>query len=108
MNDKQELLTKIVKTWNINMEPEFRGFRCAQCQQYNTKAWHHQLDSEEYLVPVHLCKNCQKESNIEGGEFKAFQCDTCDVELAEAWHVWNKEDGKLVETHLCKTCGKGK
>lgn len=90
------------------MEPEFRGFRCAKCQEYITKSWHHQLDSEEYLVLVHLCENCQEECNIVGGELKAFQCDTCGTELAEGWHVWNKESGRLVETHFCKSCGEEK
>lgn len=86
------------------MGPEFRGFRCAQCQEYITKSWHHELDSDEFLVPVHLCENCQKSSGIEGGELKLFQCDKCGIELTEAWHVWNKEGNRLVETHFCKTC----
>ena len=81
MDNKQEFLTKIVKAWKPSMKPEFRGFRCAICQEYITKSWHHELESEEYLVPVHLCEKCQEESNIEDGEFKAFQCDKCGTEL---------------------------
>lgn len=41
--DKQELLLKIVKTWSLNQNPEYRGFRCANCQEYIKKAWYHRL-----------------------------------------------------------------
>jgi protein-arginine kinase activator protein McsA len=90
------------------MKPEFRGFRCAMCQEYIAKAWHHKLDSSEYLVSVHLCENCQKSSNIEGGLFKPFRCDKCAKELTEVYHVWNKENGRLIEIHYCKSCGEEK
>jgi RNase P subunit RPR2 len=119
MKSKQSFLSDIVKTWKVNMEPEFRGFRCGVCQQSLEKAYHYTLDSKEYLVSVHLCEKCQKDINIEAdlfvlptaqagdeeGGFKAFQCDTCDTELTESYHVWNKEGSKLIETHLCKSCG---
>ena len=103
--EQQKTLLEIVKTWQPSAKPEFRGFRCAKCQEYITKAWHYKLDSEEYLVPVHLCKKCQEGSNITGGEWKAFQCDKCDAEFTEAWHVWNKEGDRFIETHFCKSCG---
>jgi type II secretory ATPase GspE/PulE/Tfp pilus assembly ATPase PilB-like protein len=31
--DKEKLL-RIVQSWNINKGPEYRGFRCANCQRY--------------------------------------------------------------------------
>lgn len=87
------------------MEPEFRGFRCAACQEYITKSWHHELNSSEYLVPVHLCGKCQEGSGVEGGEWKAFLCDQCGAEIVEAYHIWNKVGSRLIETHLCASCG---
>lgn len=53
--DEQALLLQIVKSWNISPTPEYRGFRCAACQQYRNEAWHHWLRSNGFLVPVHLC-----------------------------------------------------
>jgi len=98
-------LRDIVETWNPNENPEFRGFRCGLCQKSIKKAYHHTLNSKEYVVPVHLCENCQETSNIKGGEYKAFSCDKCGTEFTEAWHVWNNKDGRLVENHYCKPCG---
>ena len=59
-------LEEIVKTWKPNLEPEFRGFRCGVCQKTIEKAWHHKLDSAEYLVTVHLCEDCDKKENLAG------------------------------------------
>jgi protein-arginine kinase activator protein McsA len=105
MKDTQKFLENIVQTWTPNMEPEFRGFRCGKCQEYMQQAWHYQLDSAEYLAPVHLCDTCQKEAGIGNGEYKSFQCDACTQEFTEMWHVWTKENGRLVERHYCTSCG---
>jgi hypothetical protein len=60
--DEQERLLKIVQTWNISPQPEYRGFRCANCQQYKNQAWYHWLKSGNFLVPVHLCEDtCESE-----------------------------------------------
>ncbi|MFH1916295.1 MAG: hypothetical protein ABIJ21_03450 [Nanoarchaeota archaeon] len=55
----QEILLRIVQSWNISADPEYRGFRCAHCQDYMKKAWHHWLNSGGYKTPVHFCKDCQ-------------------------------------------------
>lgn len=65
--DNQNILLEIVKTWNLNEKPEYRGFRCANCQKYMDKAWHHWLASGNYITPVHFCNKCEKDflsSNI--------------------------------------------
>jgi hypothetical protein len=59
--EEQGLLLKIVKTWSINRDPEYRGFRCANCQQYQNKMWHHYLNSENFILPVHLCEKCEQD-----------------------------------------------
>jgi RNase P subunit RPR2 len=56
---KQDALFRIAQTWNLNLEPEYRGFRCANCQRYIAKAWHHWLSSRGYRNPVHLCQQCE-------------------------------------------------
>ena len=53
--EEQKVLLKIVETWNLSEKPEYRGFRCANCQQYKNKAWYHWLNTGDYKLPVHLC-----------------------------------------------------
>jgi len=61
MDKKTKTLLKIVETWDINEKPEYRGFRCANCQKYMLKAYYYWLDGGRYKTPVHFCQNCQKE-----------------------------------------------
>lgn len=57
---KQELLLRIVETWNLSEHPELRGFRCANCQDYMSEgANHHWLKAGNYITPVHFCQNCE-------------------------------------------------
>ncbi len=56
---KQDVLLRIVRTWRLNPKPEYRGFRCANCQRYLRRAWHHWLTSSRYRTPVHLCQSCE-------------------------------------------------
>ncbi len=56
---KQKLLLSIVQTWHPSESPEYRGFRCANCQKYINEAWHHWLKSGGFCVPVHLCSDCE-------------------------------------------------
>jgi beta-phosphoglucomutase-like phosphatase (HAD superfamily)/RNase P subunit RPR2 len=63
----QEILLKIVKTWDLKPKPEYRGFRCANCQKHMRKAWHYWLARGGYKTPVHFCHACQeklKSNNI--------------------------------------------
>ena len=60
MASEQEILFAIVKTWNIKSKPEFRGFRCANCQEYMQSAWHHWLHSKGFITPIHFCEACEE------------------------------------------------
>ena len=60
MNAKTKTLLKIVETWKLNEKPEYRGFRCANCQKYMHKAYYYWLDTKGYKTPVHFCRQCQK------------------------------------------------
>jgi len=58
---EQQKLLEIVQTWRLSEQPEYRGFRCANCQEYKNQAWYHWLNSGEYKLPVHMCnENCEK------------------------------------------------
>lgn len=114
--DKQKELLKIVRAWKINPRPEYkqslnsslsseyRGFRCADCQKYLHKAFHHYLKYGGFNTPVHFCKNCQKKSGVSDGIFKSFTCDNCGKNMFKAYHIWNKKGGTMIETHFCKNC----
>ena len=66
--DDQKILLKIVQTWNIKPNPEYRGFRCANCQKYMHKAWYHWLFSGGFKGPVHFCNKC--ESGFRAGNIR--------------------------------------
>jgi len=104
---EQKNLLRIVKTWKISDKPEYRGFRCASCQKYIHKAWHHQLRTGGYRTPVHFCNLCKAKLNTlrMKGVFKTFTCDNCGKKMYKSWHVWSKKGGILAEAHFCKNCG---
>lgn len=59
-NNNQPLLLEIVKRWSTSEKPEYRGFRCANCQAYFKKeAYHHFLMTGGFLCPVHFCDACE-------------------------------------------------
>lgn len=53
--EEQDILLQIVETWKISEVPEYRGFRCANCQQYRNEAWYHWLNIGGYKLPIHMC-----------------------------------------------------
>jgi len=58
--DNQKVLLRIVQTWDLSPNPEYRGFRCANCQKSIRKAWYHWLVGGGYKIPVHFCSKCEK------------------------------------------------
>lgn len=52
---EQQLLLNVVETWRLSDLPEYRGFRCANCQEYKNEAWYHWLNKGDYRLPVHMC-----------------------------------------------------
>jgi hypothetical protein len=54
---EQKKLLEIVETWKLSETPEYRGFRCANCQGYKNEAWYHYLNYGEYRLPVHMCND---------------------------------------------------
>jgi hypothetical protein len=61
LSDEQGLILAIVETWNPSETPKYRGFRCANCQEYRNKAWYHWLYTGGYRMPIHMCdETCEK------------------------------------------------
>lgn len=59
--NNQDLLLQIIQTWRISETPEYRGFRCANCQEYKNEAWYHWINAGGYRLPIHLCDDiCEK------------------------------------------------
>ncbi len=56
----KEKLLKTVQSWNISLKPEYRNFRCANCQKYIHKAWHIWFDYKGFKCEIHLCRECFK------------------------------------------------
>lgn len=54
-----EILRSIVDIWDISPKPEYRGFRCANCQKYINESYYHWLQDDQYYAPVHFCTDCQ-------------------------------------------------
>lgn len=102
----QKKLLKIIKTWNIKLKPEYRGFRCADCQRHMHKAWHHYLNSGGFKTPVHFCSKCQKKFGSNDGNYQIFVCDKCGRNMFKSFHIWTKKGKTLEETHFCKECFK--
>lgn len=76
---EQQILLKIVETWRPSEWPEYRGFRCANCQEYKNEAWYHWVSSGDYKLPIHMCDDkCEPEfrsGNIKIDESKIAQVD---------------------------------
>lgn len=76
---EQATLLKIVETWKPSEAPEYRGFRCANCQEYKDEAWYHWVNTGDYRLPIHMCDDrCEpafKSNNIEIDESKRTTVD---------------------------------
>lgn len=55
LEEEQKVLLKIVETWQLSEKPEYRGFRCANCQKYKNEAWYHWIQYGGYKLPLHMC-----------------------------------------------------
>ena len=114
MNQKSKILLKIVKTWKINKKPEYRGFRCAYCQQYMNKAYYYWLDNSEYKTPVHFCRRCREK--LESGQFQEIRsCSPLKTpgleknfsqEYLKIIEKWNTRSEPRYKTFICDSCGK--
>ena len=60
--DKEFLnkISKVVKSWDIKNEPEYRRYKCGNCLKEINKAWHIWFEHDGFKCEVHLCNKCYK------------------------------------------------
>lgn len=118
---EQDLLFQIVETWHPSEKPEYRGFRCANCQQYKNEAWYHWLNTNGYRLPLHLCNNtCElsfqnetiqidssKRQSINRTLFGSnyeYPKETQD-RFAEITNSWTQNVVPVLKAFICDDCG---
>lgn len=120
-SEEQELLLKIVETWRLKEVPEYRGFRCANCQGYKNKAWYHWLNCGGYKIPVHMCVDkCEPEfrkglievdetkrqivdRNMFGNSYKF--SDTAQKKFIQIVNLWPVDKEVELKNFVCDVCG---
>lgn len=119
---EQEVLLSIVETWQPNEWPEYRGFRCANCQQYRNEAWYHWVTTGGYLLPIHMCnETCHKALKdgaisvnqvkravvnpaIFGQDYQYTQ-DTI-KQFRKIVALWPQDQGPQLKEYVCDECDK--
>jgi len=113
-----DTLLRIVRTWRPGERPEYRGFRCANCQRSIRKAWHHWLDCCGYKTPVHFCAACEKkfraskieitkpETKVDRKTFGMEFPPSVERKIREAAARWNTKAKPGYKTFTCDECGR--
>jgi DNA replicative helicase MCM subunit Mcm2 (Cdc46/Mcm family) len=116
MNNKKVLL-RIVQGWNLNPKPEYRGFRCANCQKSIRKGWYHWLTTGGYKTPVHFCDECEKKFKlnkiktekpaikVNKSKFIKFPEDI-KSKFQKSVQKWNIKPKSICKIFACDNCGK--
>lgn len=119
--EEQNVLVKIVETWRPSEYPEYRGFRCANCQQYKNEAWYHWVNAGNYRLPIHLCDDtCEpafRTGNIHVDESKRATVDRATFgdaykyseetkqrfrEIIKAWPEYKEPELKAYTCDYCE------
>jgi len=115
--NNQEVLLRIIQSWNLNSKPGYRGFRCANCQKSIRKGWYHWLITAGYKTPVHFCNKCEKKfklnkiktektvTKVNRSKFIKFPEDI-KSKLQKAVHKWNIQSKPIYKIFICDNCGK--
>ena len=118
MKAKTKTLLRIVETWKLSEKPEYRGFRCANCQRYMHKAYYYWLNDGGYLTPVHFCKKCQKKFELSKIQItkprlsvnrKTFGLDFGKDFIERCKNLikkWNTKAKPTYKIFTCDNCGK--
>ena len=118
---EQEILLSIVETWKPSEYPEYRGFRCANCQQYKNEAWYHWVNFGNYRLPIHMCNDtCEKEFNngtikIDGSKRQTVDRDNFGNKylfsqeslkrFKEIVALWPTYEEPKLKVYTCDNCG---
>ena len=119
---EQEVLLKIVETWRPSEKPEYRGFRCANCQEYKNEAWYHWVNAGGYRLPIHMCNDmCEpqfqagtiridesKQARVDREQFGnghqyTEQAEKRFREIVESWPEYKAPE---LKAYVCDDCGK--
>lgn len=115
--NNQKVLLRIVQTWDINPKPEYRGFRCGNCQKYIRRAWYNWLTTGGYKTPVHFCDRCEKKFRlheikvkkpivkVNKSKFIKFP-ENIRLKLQKAVQRWNTKSKPIYKIFTCDNCGK--
>jgi hypothetical protein len=118
MSSDQGNLLAIVETWSPSDEPEFRGFRCANCKEYfSGRAWHYLLHEGGYITPVHFCVKCKCDFEtsalaekqripVDRSRFKPIFSEAAESTLGDISHTWNLASEPVYKDFTCDFCGK--
>lgn len=117
---EQQILLQIVETWRPSEWPEYRGFRCANCQEYKNQAWYHWVHAGGYRLPIHMCDDkCEpdfRSGHIQIDESKIAQVDRVTFGLGyqysdeakkrfgEIVTSWPKEKEPELKAYSCDEC----
>lgn len=114
----KDTLLSIIQTWDINPQPEYRGFRCASCQAYKNEAWYHIVDSGGFKLSVHLCEGCEelfqnnilkidesKKKTIDRTKFQSFSPET-ELRFEQIVNSWSTKIKSELKAFTCDDCSK--
>ena len=93
--DIQKTLLEIVETWTLNEYPTYRGFKCANCQEFKNETWYHWVNSGDengnYRLPIHMCNDkCHKA--FENGTIEVNQSKRTKVDRNTFGNLYNFPD----------------
>jgi predicted RNA-binding Zn-ribbon protein involved in translation (DUF1610 family) len=115
--NNQKVLLRIIQSWNLNPKPEYRGFRCANCQKTIRKGWYHLLTTGGYKTPVHFCNRCENKFRLNEIEVKKPIVKVnkskfikfpgnIKSKLQKAVQKWNIQSKPIYKIFICDNCGK--
>lgn len=53
-----EQAIELLRRWEIDWTPRYRGYTCARCGKTIEKAWHIHCEDGEFKREIHLCRDC--------------------------------------------------
>lgn len=61
---------ELLRKWEIDWTPRYRGFICACCGKEIKKAWHIHCMDGEFKREIHLCRECGRRYGMTVGGSK--------------------------------------
>lgn len=114
-NKTQSTLLCIVKSWDIQSQPEYRGFRCGGCQKFLEKeAWHYLLHSGGYIFPLHFCDQCHEKiennkfetpSAVSHANINSHYSSPAIAAFENIVHSWDFNQKSVKKEFQCDNCG---